>query len=173
VKFPVNWVDDLNNEYKPKLHLKVLEAKQVPVGENDVGEISSASLLVSARLWPALLVVYTPKPGALNPKADLVIDNVWLNPLPDSFATLYSIDMEIRLDSFLPPTTGCKDRYDTSTEMFGREVFCMRVATLSSKEHSIIIWLDPAKITYERIGIVSESIGYSCDRQLGRLPCTN
>jgi hypothetical protein len=136
VKFLVNWVDDLNNECEPDLHLKVLEAKQVPVGENDMGEISSASLLVSARLCPAALVVYTPKLGALDPKANLVIDNVWLNPLPDPSATLYSIDMEIRLDYFLPPTTGCKDCFDTSTEMLGREVFCMRVATLSSKEQS-------------------------------------
>lgn len=45
VKFLVNWVDDLNNECEPDLHLKVLEAKQVPVGENDMGEISSACYL--------------------------------------------------------------------------------------------------------------------------------
>jgi hypothetical protein len=48
----------------------------------------------------------------------------------------------------------------------------MSVATLSSKEHSLIIWLDPAKNTYERIGIVLES-RYSRDRQLRRLPWTN
>jgi hypothetical protein len=151
----------------------VLDAEQVPAGEDDMGEISSASLLVSAQVCPAVLVVYTPKPDATVPQADLVIDNVWLNPLPDRSARLYSINIEIMFDSFLPPTTGCKDRYDTSSGKSGRAVFCMRVEILFSKEYSPIICFDLVKNTYERIGIVSEFVGYSGERQYGRLPWIN
>jgi hypothetical protein len=75
-KNPVDWVNDLNDRHKAQVHLKVWEAKQVPVGENEIGEISSASLVVRAQLCPATLVVYTPEPDAARPQADLVIDGV-------------------------------------------------------------------------------------------------
>ena len=166
----MHWVDDLDNECEPEIHLKVIDAKQVPAGENDMGEISSAWLLVTARLCPAVLVVYTPEPGIRWPNADLKMDGVYLNTLPDPSAKLYSLPMEIKLDSFLPPTTQYKARNDTSSEKFGRNVFCMRVATLSSTEYSLIIWFNREKGSYERIGMVSEYVGGAGARYMGRIP---
>ena len=169
-KVPVHWVDDLANVCEPELHLEVLDAKQVPVGENDMGEISSACLVVNTRLCPVTLVVYTPERDARHPSADLKMGGAYLNTLPEPSAMLYSLPMEIKLDSFLPPTTQYKGRDDTQAEKFGREVFCMRVATLSSKKYSLIIWFNREKNAYERLGITAQYVGFSGERHMGRIP---
>jgi hypothetical protein len=96
-----------------------------------------------------------------------------MNPFPDPSATLYFNEMEIELDSFKPPTTRCKDRHDTSSGLFGKDVFCMRVATLSSKEYSLITCCHPIKNMFRRIGILSDYVGYPGGRRQGRLPWTN
>jgi hypothetical protein len=63
-KSPVIWVDDLKKQCILELHLRILVTKQDLVGENEMGEISSAWILVSAQLCPATLAVFIPKPDA-------------------------------------------------------------------------------------------------------------
>jgi hypothetical protein len=107
-QFPVNWADDLRNECEQELHLKIPEASQVAVGENEMSETSLASLVLSAGLCPAILVIYTPKSNPRDPVADLEINREFINYLPGLSATLYSLPMETRLDAFLPSTTKFK-----------------------------------------------------------------
>ncbi len=119
-KSPVDWVDDLANECKPDIHLKLVNTKQVLAGDDDMGEITSASLFIAARLCPATLVVYSPTSGAGSAKADLKMDGVYLNTLQDPGATLYSLQLEIKLDSVLQPTSQYTERNDTPSEKVGR-----------------------------------------------------
>ncbi len=49
-------------------------------------------------------------------------------------------------------------------------MICLRVATLSSKEYSLIIWYNPKRGGYERIGMISQYVGYSGERSMGRIP---
>ena len=160
VKSSAYYGNELADTCEPRQHLRILVATQVPVGENDMGEISAAFLVVSAQLCPADLVVYTPRVGATLTEHDLFVDNHRLYSGLNSYAApgLFGAqEFEVKLDTLLPPTTRCRDFSDCSYERSSRKVFLMRVAELSHYEHSLILsCIDPVKNLYERIGIVSE-----------------
>ena len=160
VKSSVYYGNELADTCEPRQHLRILMAIQVPVGENDMGEISAAFLVVSAQLCPADLAVYTPRVGATLSEHDLFVDGHRICSDPNSYTAtgLFGAqEFEVKLDTLLPPTTRCREFSDCSYKRSSRKVFLMRVAELSHYEHSLILsCIDPVKNLYERIGIVSE-----------------
>lgn len=175
VKSPVHYISGIENPRQPETHLQILETNQVAAGADDMGQLSSASVLVTAQFCVATLLVYTPLTGSTSSTGpELYIDNRLCNSALNPNAGLQCVEFEFKLDTPIGPTTQCTDPSDRDNELIGQQVLCMRVATLEPREYSLLLGcVDHAAARYERIGITSEYIGYKSERLLGRLPWNN
>jgi hypothetical protein len=104
----VKYVHELRNNSKVDSYFDILGGATVAAGENDMGELASAYLDIEAEFTIVSLAIYARPEGSLaRPEPTLAVKGIVFNqPEKGTGAGLSFIPDTVKLDCFIPPTTG-------------------------------------------------------------------
>ena len=161
VTAPIHYVSELSGSI-PNVTpwAKVLSATTRQAAQDEMGELSSASLEIHSEFTMVYLAIFTPDPTMVVPTApSLIVDGKTWIPPSGSNQEYSFISTKLAIDIILPPSTPMARRPPYGEKIGTQAFFAMRLARVGNFEYSLLLaCVDHPKGKYERVGICGEYV---------------